>query len=579
MNKATADHPMRLLIIRNVTLETIAPLLRAEASKRQIPLEIRFSGFDSAVQEVLSGVFNDYAPHLCLFHFSKLASLPRLCNAFPRLTDAEIESEIDGFLTQITTVLSGLANTNYRPSVLLHLVEQFTYPLQRYSKDNYSCQNAIIERVRTEIIALTENYPNITLIDNDAVLRRLGEEQFYDRRYWYFGRAPYARMAMEHFARLTLQHIDVVTGRRKKCLVLDCDNTLWGGIIGEDGISGIALGGTGKGGAYLDIQNHIANLAATGILIALCSKNNEEDVWQVFDHHRDMVLRREHICAHRINWNSKVDNLLELAIELNIGLDSMVFVDDSNFEIEHIVSALPQTDVMRLDPANPSSFLPALQNSGWFAATEVLNEDRNRTISYQQQQQRQSLRSELSLHDYLKSLETVATLREATAVDLPRVSQMSQKTNQFNLTTERLTDGDIDSALEAGEHFFVLELCDRYGDLGIVGYAHLRTDAERKHGELCNFALSCRALGREVEDLFLFALLDHWQLSLKRIDARWRRSGKNQQTKHFYERCGFCFLHHSETERHYSLELGSTMLPPRPSSITLIDQLEPLNGN
>jgi FkbH-like protein len=234
---------------------------------------------------------------------------------------------------------------------------------------------------------------------------------------------------------------------------------------------------------------------------------------------------------------------------------------------------------MRLDPANPSSFLSALQNSGWFAATEVLNEDRNRTISYQQQQQRQSLRSELSLHDYLKSLETVATLREATAVDLPRVSQMSQKTNQFNLTTERLTDGDIDSALEAGEHFFVLELCDRYGDLGIVGYAHLRTDAERKHGELCNFALSCRALGREVEDLFLFALLDHWQLSLKRIDARWRRSGKNQQTKHFYERCGFCFLHHSETERHYSLELGSTMLPPRPSSITLIDQLEPLNGN
>ena len=546
-----------IAVLRNTTVEALTPLCTQMAGEYGIELDIEYGGFDTAIQDVYSGNLVNIPRDLYIVQLSKLSLFARISDDFSELSDEQVGNELDSMEQAITTLLQQITLKAPQAGIAVHSFEAYPYPLKKPSDCGYNCQNTVMTEANRRLQHLLANCPQAFEIDNDLILRRLGADQFYDWRYWYFARAPYSQATLKAFTAQYFFYIKQRMGMMKKCLVLDCDNTLWGGIIGEDGLKGIHLSNEGKGLAFRQFQKYLNNLGHSGILLALCSKNNENDVWSVLENHPSSVLRREQIAAYRINWQSKEQNLIEIANELNIGLDSFVFVDDSEFECNLIRSALPQVDVIRVDPRNPSVYIPLLQKSGLFYREKVLTEDLQKTGNYQQQQQRTKLKSALSLEDYFYTLETRINIRTAKESDLTRLAQMSQKTNQFNLTTERLTEHEVNIRFQDDlSQFYVLAVKDRYGDLGIVGYIDLSYSVDRKTVTLRNIAISCRVLGRRIEIPFLNTVLDHLKFgNCEIVVASYIATPKNPQVKTYYSERGFVLEKESETEALYQLKL------------------------
>jgi FkbH-like protein len=312
-------------------------------------------------------------------------------------------------------------------------------------------------------------------------------------------------------------------------------------VVGEDGLDGIALDPVvAPGSIYQQFHRALLDLHARGVVLALCSKNNEVDVLDVLDRHPASLLRRRHFAAWRINWNNKAQSLRELAAELRLGLDSFVFLDDSPMERDLVRRALPMVAVPEF-PQRLSELPLLLPRGGWFATGAVTAEDLARGDSYAVNRDRQQLLADAgSIESYLASLGTWAQVAPATAGDVARVAQLTQKTNQFNLTTRRYTAPEIDAMLaDPGCAITTLRAGDRFGDLGLVGVLIARHDAGG--ARIDSLLLSCRALGRDLEQVFLgrsLALLrDRWGVTSVR--GEFRRSTRNEQVADFYARCGF----------------------------------------
>lgn len=343
-----------------------------------------------------------------------------------------------------------------------------------------------------------------TLVDMSAVAAEIGYGNWGDDRLWILARMRLSRTALARLAHVQASFIQSLCTGRRKCLVLDLDNTLWGGIIGEDGIDGIVLGTDGVGLAFRQFQSEILNLHKQGILLAICSKNNESDVVEVFNKHPGMLLRWEDFSEIRINWENKGANLRAIAARLNIGLDSLVFADDNPVEREHIRQALPDVRVLEL-PTDPSYFKKTLLECPWFDTLALTEADARRNQVYRQEQQRRNLQeTATSLKDYHSSLGMVVNIKSADEMTIPRISQLTQKTNQFNLTTRRYSETQIKSFCLNGHYrLYTLNLRDRFGDEGLVGVAILKERPSDDAWYLDTFLLSCRVIGRHVETAFL----------------------------------------------------------------------------
>jgi FkbH-like protein len=402
-------------------------------------------------------------------------------------------------------------------------------------------------------------------------LMNVGAKRFYDPRYWHIAKAPYAREALQEIANEAFKYIRPLRGKNKKCLILDCDNILWGGIIGEDGLAGITLGKTHPGSAYYEFQQEIVNLYHRGIILALCSKNNEADVWEVFDQHPDMVLRREHIATAQINWYNKAQNLRQVAEDLNIGLDSIVFMDDSAFEVNLIRQMLPEVEAIHLPEDRVVEYRDILASGGWFDTLTLSEEDRQRGAMYQAEAVRKRLLAESTdLESYYRSLDMVLEIRLANEFSIPRIAQLTQKTNQFNLMTRRYSDADI-TRLSGSETADVisLRLQDRFGDAGIVGVCILKY--EDKTALIDNFLFSCRALGRGVEDAFLVQSLKRAKLRGSQVAiGEYRATAKNDQVKEFYPTQGFRPLAAEDSIQRYEVDL-TTFMRNEPTFFKCID--------
>lgn len=342
------------------------------------------------------------------------------------------------------------------------------------------------------------------LVDMAAVATEVGYGNWGDDRLWILARMRLSRTALARLAHVQASFIHSLCAGRKKCLVLDLDNTLWGGIIGEDGIDGIALGTEGVGLAFRQFQSEILNLHKQGILLAICSKNNESDVLEVFNKHPGMLLKWDDFSDIRINWENKGSNLRAIAQRLNIGLDSLVFADDNPVEREHIRQALPEVRVLEL-PTDPSYYKKTLLECTWFDTLALTEEDARRNQVYRQEQQRRTLEeSTTSLDDYHTSLGMVVNIKPAVEMTIPRISQLTQKTNQFNLTTRRYSEPQIKSFCLNGQYrLYTLNFRDRFGDEGLVGVAILADRPSDNAWYLDTFLLSCRVIGRNVETAFL----------------------------------------------------------------------------
>ena len=428
----------------------------------------------------------------------------------------------------------------------------------RWQNCNFNIDNEISEFNR-KIIALSNDNPNVRIIDFTDFVRNFDNESLISWKFYYTSFTYINPSLSEKFQSWFLKKIDAIYSKRKKCIVLDLDNTLWGGIIGEDGAEGIKLGNTYPGNCYSDFQHYLAEASKNGIILAICSKNNEKDVKETFEMNPNMVLKMNNIVAYRINWNNKPANIRELARELNIGLDSMVFIDDNPAERELVKESIPEISVPEF-PKEPYKIVPFFRNvlNDYFQIHRLTSEDIEKSGQYKENFKRDSFRNEFtSIEDYLKNLRIEIHINKADKFNIPRIAQMTQKTNQFNLTTRRYVESDIKKFIDNGDMVYCASVKDKFGDNGITVLAIVAFNPDDKVSIIDSYLLSCRILGRSIENVFLRFILNQIYLKgYKKVSASFLPTEKNGQVNDFYEKNGFHVTERSESNIKYELELN-----------------------
>ena len=424
------------------------------------------------------------------------------------------------------------------------------------------------------ILELATEFKCCHLFDFSAWAEQAGVTA-WDVRMDLFARQPIAASAIPGFALHLSRTLAPLVMPPRKVLALDLDNTLWGGVLGEDGVTGLKVGHDFPGKVFRRIQLAALSLKDQGVLLALVSKNNHQDVVQAFAAMPDMPLKLSDFSAVRANWHAKSDNLAAIARELNLGLDSFVFVDDMAFEREEVTCTLPEVAVLQ-NTGEPLSILDAIFSCPLFDAYRVTGEDLLRSDDYASQKQRQDLlKTSGNISDYLRSLDLKAEIKELDAAGLGRAVQMLAKTNQFNVATRRHSEADVQRMLSTGKNLLLtLSLRDRFGDQGVVGLV-IALAVEEDEAMVDTFLLSCRALGRGAEDALWAVLVRRLsEKGFSTLRAAYVPSGKNIQCRQLFDRLGMMLESDVlkeeavDSERHYVLALPSVPAVPDWLSVT-----------
>jgi FkbH-like protein len=522
-------------------VEPVVPYLKYLAIKAKLKCDVHLGEYNQALEESFSISGNSEKQEDCIILFQHLDTLSeQITKSYNSLSANERKKEFDRIFTYISSIVKNICEKTNTPLLFFGFILPMYPALGIADAMSGESQRDFVRRLNSEIKNLFTQHQNAYFIPMDIILERLGEERFYDYRYWHIGKAPYSREALNEIACEAFKHIRALKGLNKKCLVLDCDNTLWGGIIGEDSIENIKIGKSYPGSMYYEFQQAILDLHNRGVILCLCSKNNENDVWEVFEKHPDMILKKEHISASRINWNDKATNIRELAEELNIGLESMIFVDDSEFETNWVNENINEVEVICLNKNDAPYYARKINALGAFDTLSITAEDRKRGKMYKAEVQRKNLsESSTTLEDYYCSLNMEITIGKGDSFSIPRISQLTQKTNQFNLTTKRYSEAEIKSFCDSENYdVFHLKLVDKFGDSGIVGVAIIKYN--NNEAEFDSFILSCRVLGRGVETAFInFCCEKTFERKILKINGIYIPTKKNGQTANFYEKSGF----------------------------------------
>ena len=487
---------MRLFVFRNATLEPFFPREETE-----------FSGYGD-----ISRV-PENAEKICWFY-----TLP------PDVSPKDGQPLVDDFLQKLRLVLPRVPADKRLELTRLAFPQNPPLVLaDTRLRDAIHFYNAELEKIARE---------------RENALLREAPDFATDWRMWFLAQMPFSP-AKKRAEKVPLR----VPAVRKKCIVLDCDDTLWGGTLGEDGFSALKIGGDFPGNAFAFFQKKCVELAESGIILAICSKNNDADVCEVFEKHPAMILRREHISAWRVNWNDKAENIRQIAAELNIGLDSLVFVDNEARERERVASAfggiVATPEFPRRAYELPAFFEKLVDE--FFRCEKLTAEDLSKTQQYRDAAERsKAARNFSSLEDYIASLEIRLLVAPANDFSLPRLAQLTQKTNQFNLTTRRRTETELRDFLACENVVFSLSVADKIGDLGIVGESEISFSADKKIACIENFMLSCRALGRGIETVFAQRILCILrERGVETVFAEYLPTAKNAPCKDFLSSLGF----------------------------------------
>jgi FkbH-like protein len=387
---------------------------------------------------------------------------------------------------------------------------------------------------------------DILAVDDRAARDGIGK--WHDPGLWHRSKQEIAPPAGPLYGDLVGRWLAAKQGRSFKCLVLDLDNTLWGGVIGDDGMEGIALGqGSALGEAYVAFQDYARELARRGVILAVCSKNDEANALEPFEQHPDMVLRRADISSFVANWSDKAANIRAIAQELNIGLDALVFVDDNPFERNLVRQELPMVAVPEVSD-DPTGYPVALADAGYFEALSVTDEDRERTAQYQGNKARDALKASVTdLPAYLRGLEMQLVWKRFDRIGQQRIVQLINKSNQFNLTTRRYTDEDVLAVMEDQDAFGLqLRLLDRFGDNGVIAIIVGRRQPDNDL-LIDTWLMSCRVLGRQVEPTTLNLIAQEAaKLGARRLVGEYIPTKKNGMVKGHYTRLGFTLMETDE---------------------------------
>ena len=562
----------RLALLGSYTTTQLGPLLRLAALRRGVLLEVRECAYGQYRQEILdpASATHDFDPELVLLavHEGEVRLPP-----FSDTPAADVETELHRW--------TGLWNALRERSTARIVQHNFAIPPEvplghlatRLPGARYRMLQALNHRLGEAA------GDQVSIVDCDRLAAWVGKQHWFDPRYWHHAKQAVGLGALPLLARHTAAVIAADLGLRRKCLVLDLDNTLWGGVIGEDGLAGIRLGNGVDGEAFCAFQEYIARLKDTGIILAVCSKNNPADAREPFEKHPEMRLSLDDFAAFQANWESKAENLRAIARTLSIGLDALVFVDDNPAEREVIRQLLPEVAVVPL-PEDPAHYVRCLSEHLHFESSSFTAEDTARTAQYRARAQVQQLETGAeSLESFYRSLHMQATVRPFDDVDLPRVAQLIGKSNQFNLTTRRHSLAQLQAFMRDPDCVhFSLRLRDRFTDHGLV--AVMIAFRRGPVLDVDTWLMSCRVIGRTVEAEMLHQLCRRaLELGCSSLRGTYLPTAKNAMVSGIFER--FEFQHIDEdvpagaTVWRYDLEergpirngfiaTGDTGVEPRP---------------
>jgi FkbH-like protein len=531
----------RVAVMRSFTVEPLVPVLRAAAALNGIDIQTYIGPFNAYVQEAVDAASGLYAfkPDVVFLTLQARDLAPDLWSGFADLdsagTQAAVVRVVDGFRSWLRAF-----RAHSRASVVVHNLE-WPADLANGIGDGQTepGQMAAFLEINRALAQLPREFGGVYVLDYARLIARHGHTHWFDEQKWQTARMPIAAGALIHLAREWLRYIHPLVGRVSKVLVTDLDNTLWGGVLGEDGLNGIQGGAEYPGTPFHAVQRALLDFHRRGILLAICSKNNQADALEALTKHPGMLLHSEHFAAMRINWQDKATNLRKIAAELNVGTDSLAFLDDNPAEREYVRENLPDVAVIEMG-AGPESLAEALRAAPWFERPSRTTADRARSRMYAERRQRELAQQQApSLEEFYRSLEQTAQVAPADAESLARFAQLTQKTNQFNLTIRRYSEQQLaDMLRDSVWDALTLRAKDRFGDHGIVGAALMR-----QSGPVCEidtFLLSCRVIGRELEKVLLARLAE---LAVKRgatlLCGRFLPTAKNAPAKDFYEKIGF----------------------------------------
>jgi len=562
---APAQQAVRVALIGGYTLHPLNELIAHLLSVTQpisLKAELLLGDFDNYMSELLEGSSRlyEFKPDVVVF----LPSHHR-CRYTGHLFDSRErqESEARGLAAHILD----LCRTAHQRSGAEIIVANFPLPSGfdpgAYRTRTLASDWSFRKLVNLELGLSAPSFVHVC--DAEFLSARRGTLESSDPRAWFESKQPYGPGLLLDVAREVVHLISTMRRSPKKVAVLDLDNTLWGGVVGDDGLDGIEIGDTSpRGEAFKAFQEYLLSLTHRGILLAVCSKNDRDKAVEPFERHPEMVLRMKDFVSFKADWQPKSESIRQIAAELNLGLDSLVFIDDNPAEIEIVRQFTPEVEGILLGD-DPAGYVAAVQDARCFEPKTVTAEDTERVKQYQQEAQRQNLLTTVTDMDaYLGSLSMEAVLREFRTVDVPRISQLINKSNQFNLTSTRRTEAEVAAVLADPAYVaFTVRLVDRFGDYGLISVVICRTEGE--DAEIDTWLMSCRVLKRQVEHEALNEIVRLARSrNCSRIKGVYLPTAKNGMVRDHYPALGFTPLRAAGERLEFELNpLSYTNKPTR----------------
>jgi len=535
------EKKLRIALLSSFTLNGFDETLRVKCFQKRIDCTTFVGGYNQYNQQILKKDSDLYKfnPELTFLILDVRHVLNELFFFPYSISKSEKLEFIDQKVQEILNLIKAI-NKNSESRLILTDLQIPTYSPYGINEQSEELGiKQIVSEINEKLKQKISENESVFILDFNEFVQKFGEYNVFNYKQFFSGDIKISIDYIPKFIDEMVKYIVAITGITKKCIVLDLDNTLWGGIVGEDGYDKIKLGDDPIGRSFVEFQKRLLGLNQRGIILAINSKNNYDDAIKVIKEHPNMILKEENFGSIKINWNDKVTNLRHIAKELNIGLDSLVFFDDDPINREFVKNVLKEVEVIEL-PADPSEFAQITTKMNIFESLKITEEDVKRNKMYHEQRKRSEFEDEVGdFNKFLKQMDIEVKIKKADSFSIPRISQLTLKTNQFNLTTKRYQQNDISSFTKNDQNIVeCVEVTDKFGNNGITGVYIIQKNNEEWIVD--SFLLSCRIIGRGVEDVMLGEIIKKAkQENIKKIKGKFIPTAKNKPAENFYKDFGF----------------------------------------
>ena len=529
---------LKIAILGNCSTQHLSTAVKGYGYEEKFNFEI----FDADYNQIDGEIFDNNST---LYQFKPNYILIYMCveKLYEDFVNTEISSR-DKFAENIINKINNywqMINSQLNTNILqFNFIEMDDKVFGNYSN---KLPNSFIYQIRKLnylLMELSSTVKNAFIIDINNLQSIYGRNEFHDCKLYYIAKMPISTNLLPEVAKQTVDIIKSLAGKIKKCVILDLDNTLWGGVIGDDGLKSIQIGELGLGHAFSDFQVWLKELKNRGIILTICSKNNEDIAKEPFEKHPEMVLRLDDISMFVANWEDKASNIKHIQETINIGMDSIVFIDDNPFERNLVRSLIPDITVPEL-PEDPAEYLTYLKSLNLFETASYSENDKDRTKQYQAEVGRETMKNSfIDFNDYLKSLEMVATVHKFNEFEIPRLSQLTQRSNQFNLRTIRYTEAEIE-AISNDNNYITLSfsLKDKFGDYGLISLVIMKK-IDNNNLFIDSWLMSCRVLKRGMEEFIINKIIENAKENgFSRVIGEYIKTPKNSMVEQIYSKLGF----------------------------------------